>query len=88
MICPVSLNLTIPYISASNYFESNQEAYLLEKFNFVVDVMNNGPMEKMESFVHEEFLFFKEYGMQDRDEWLSEIKELVESEWQFTEPKL
>ena len=88
MICPIGLNLTLPYISASNYFESNQEAYLLEKFNFVVDVMKNGPMEKMESFVHEEFLFFKEYGMQDRDEWLSEIKELVEGDWQFTEPNL
>ena len=50
----------------------------MEKFNFVVDVMNNRPMEKMESFVHEEFLFFKEYRMQDRDEWLSEIRELVE----------
>ena len=33
----------------------------MEKFNFVVDVMNNGPMERMESFVHEEFLFFKQY---------------------------
>ena len=88
MICLTSLNLTIPYISAWNYFASNQEAYLLEKFNFVVDVVNNGPMEKMESFVHEEFLFFKEYGMQDRDEWLSEIRELVESGWQFTEPNL
>ena len=60
----------------------------MEKFNFVVDVMNNRPMEKMESFVHEEFLFFKEYGMQDRDEWLSEIRELVEGGGQFTEPKL
>ena len=60
----------------------------MEKFKFIVDVMNNGPMQRMESFVHEEFLFFKEYGMQDRDEWLSEIRELVESDWQFTEPKL
>ena len=50
----------------------------MEKFNFIVDVMNNGPIERMESFVHEEFLFFKEYGMQDRDEWLSKIRELVE----------
>ena len=41
----------------------------MEKFKFIVDVMINGPMERMESFVHEEFLFFKEYGMQDRDEW-------------------
>jgi len=58
----------------------------LEKFNFVVDVMNNGPIERMESFVHEEFLFFKEYGMQDRGEWRSEIRELVEGDWQFKEP--
>ena len=57
-------------------------------FNFVVDVMNNGPMKKMESFVHEEFLFFKDYGMQDSDDWLSEIRDLVEGDWQFTEPKL
>ena len=55
----------------------------MEKFNFIVDVMNNGPIERMESFVHEEFLFFKEYGMQDRGEWLSEIRELVEGDWQF-----
>ena len=46
----------------------------MEKLNFIVDVMNNGPIERMESFVHEEFLFFKEYGMQDRGEWLSEIR--------------
>ena len=49
----------------------------MEKFNFIVDVMNNGPIERMESFVHEEFLFFKEYGMQDRGEWLSEIREFL-----------
>ena len=60
----------------------------MEKFNFIVDVMNNGPIERMESFVHEEFLFFKEYGMQDRGEWLSEIRELVEGDWQFKEPNL
>ena len=40
----------------------------MEKFNFIVDVMNNGPIERLERFVHEEFLFFKEYGMQDRGE--------------------
>ena len=60
----------------------------MEKFNFIVDVMNNGPIERMESFVHEEFLFFKEYGMQDRGELLSEIRELVEGDWQFKEPNL
>ena len=60
----------------------------MEKFNFIVDVMNNGPIERMESFVHEEFLFFKEYGMQDRGEWLSEIRELDEGDWQFKEPNL
>lgn len=49
----------------------------MEKFNFIVDVMNNGPIERMESFVHEEFLFFKEYGMQDRGEWLFKEPNLV-----------
>ena len=39
---------------------------VMEKFNLVVDIMNNGPMEKMQEWVHEEFLFFKENGMQDR----------------------
>ena len=60
----------------------------VKKFNFVVDAMRNGPMEKMEDWVHEDFLFFKEYGMQDREEWLDEIKLLVESDWKFTEPTL
>ena len=60
----------------------------MSKFNFVVDAMCNGPMEKMEEWVHEDFLFFKEYGMQDRDEWMDEIKLLVESDWEFNEPKL
>ena len=49
----------------------------MEKFNLVVDIMNNGPMEKMQEWVHEEFLFFKEYGMQDREEWLSENKDVL-----------
>ena len=60
----------------------------MEKFNLVVDIMNNGPMEKMQEWVHEEFLFFKEYGMQDREEWLSEIKELVEGDWKCNQPTL
>ena len=60
----------------------------MEKFNLVVDIMNNGPMEKMQEWVHEEFLFFKEYGMQDREEWLSEIKDLVEGDWKFNQPTL
>ena len=33
-------------------------------------------------------MFFKEYGMQDNGEWLSEIRELVEGDWQFKEPNL
>ena len=60
----------------------------MEKFNFVIDVMHNGPMERMEDWVHEDFLFFKEYGMQDRNEWMDEIQLLVESEWKFNDPKL
>jgi len=60
----------------------------MEKFNLVVDIMNNGPMEKMQEWVHEEFLFVKEYGMQDREEWLSEIKDLVEGDWKFNQPTL
>ncbi len=60
----------------------------MEKFNLVVDAMNNGPMEKMEDWVHEDFLFFKDYGMQDRDEWMSEIRGMVEGDWIFQEPNL
>ena len=49
----------------------------MEKFNFIVDVMNNGPIERMESFVHEEFLFSKNMeckivvnGYQKLENWL------------------
>ena len=58
------------------------------RFNLVVDIMNNGPMERMEEWVHEEFLFIKDYGMQDREEWLADIRELVEGEWKFNQPTL
>ena len=59
-----------------------------EKFNLVVEIFNNGPMEKVEEWIHDDFLFFKEYGMQDRDEWMAEIKGLVEGDFKFADPTL
>ena len=52
----------------------------MEKFNLMVDAMDNGPFEKMDAFVHEDFMFFKEYTVQNREEWLEDIKELIEGD--------
>ena len=60
----------------------------MEKFNLMVDAMDNGPFEKMDSFVHEDFMFFKEYTVQNREEWLEDIKTLIEGDWKFYQPQL
>ena len=60
----------------------------MEKFNLMVDAMDNGPFEKMDSFVHEDFMFFKEYTVQNREEWLEDIKALIEGDWKFCRPQL
>ena len=60
----------------------------MEKFNLMVDAMDNGPFEKMDAFVHEDFMFFKEYTVQNREEWLEDIKKLIEGEWKFNQPQL
>ena len=60
----------------------------MEKFNLMVDAMNNGPFEKMDAFVHEDFMFFKEYTVQNREEWLEDIKKLIDSDWKFNQPQL
>ena len=54
----------------------------------MVDAMDNGPFEKMDAFVHEDFMFFKEYTVQNREEWLEDIKELIEGDWKFNQPQL
>ena len=33
----------------------------MEKYNLIIDAMNNGDFEKIDAFVHEDFMFFKEY---------------------------
>ena len=58
------------------------------KFNLMVDAMDKGPFEKMDAFVHEDFMFFKEYTVQNREEWLEDIKKLIESDWKFSQPQL
>ena len=60
----------------------------MEKFNLMVDAMDNGPFEKMDDFVHDDFMFFKEYTVQNREEWLEDIKKLIESDWKFNRPQL
>ena len=60
----------------------------MEKFNLMVDAMDNGPFEKMDAFVHEDFMFFKEYTVQNREEWLKDIKKLIEGDWKFNQPHL
>ena len=45
----------------------------MEKFNLVVDAMNNGPMKKMEDWVHEDFLFFNYLNID-----MSKIKCLID----------
>ena len=60
----------------------------MEKFNLMVDAMDNGPFEKMDAFVHEDFMFFKEYTVQNREEQLEDIKELIEGDWKFNQPQL
>ena len=47
-----------------------------------------GQLKEWKALSMKSFCFFKEYGMQDRGEWLSEIRELVEGDWQFKEPNL
>ena len=60
----------------------------MEKFNLIIDAMKNGDFEKIDAFVHEDFMFFKEYEVQNREEWLEDIKKLIESDWEFDQPQL
>ena len=60
----------------------------MEKFKLMVEAMDNGPFEKMDVFVHEDFMFFKEYTVQNREEWMEDIKKLIESDWKFSQPQL
>ena len=60
----------------------------MEKYNLIIDAMNNGDFEKIDAFVHEDFMFFKEYEVQNREEWMEDIKKLIESDWTFDQPQL
>ena len=60
----------------------------MEKYNLIIDAMNNGDFEKIDAFVHEDFMFFKEYEVQNREEWMEDIKKLIESDWKFDQPQL
>jgi hypothetical protein len=46
----------------------------MEKYNLIIDAMSNGDFEKIDAFVHEDFMFFKEYEVQNREEWMEDIK--------------
>ena len=60
----------------------------MKSFNYVVEIFNNGDMQKVEDWLHEEFLFIKDYGMQNKEEYLAEFQDLFEKNFKFQNPKL
>jgi hypothetical protein len=62
--------------------------YLMQKFNHIVDIYNNGRLQEVDEWLHDDFLFLKEYGMQNKEEYLEDCKGLFEKDFKMNNPQL
>ena len=50
----------------------------MQKFNHIVDIYNNGRLQEVDEWLQDDFLFLKEYGMQNKEEYLEDCKGFFE----------
>jgi hypothetical protein len=62
--------------------------YLMQKFNHIVDIYNNGRLQEVDEWLHDDFLFLKEYGMQNKEEYLEDCKGLFEKGFKMNNPQI
>jgi hypothetical protein len=62
--------------------------YLMQKFNHIVDIYNNGRLQEVDEWLHDDFLFLKEYGMQNKEEYLEDCKGLFEKGFKMNSPQI
>ncbi|MDB2530381.1 hypothetical protein N9X46_06620 [Paracoccaceae bacterium] len=60
----------------------------MQKFNHIVDIYNNGRLQEVDEWLHDDFLFLKEYGMQNKEEYLEDCKGLFEKDFKMNNPQL
>ena len=63
-------------------------SYLTQKFNHIVDIYNNGRLQEVDEWLHDDFLFLKEYGMQNKEEYLEDCKGLFEKGFKMNSPQI
>jgi hypothetical protein len=63
-------------------------SYLMQKFNHIVDIYNNGRLQEVDEWLHDDFLFLKEYGMQNKEEYLEDCKGLFEKGFKMNNPQI
>ena len=57
-------------------------------FDFIVAVYNSGDMERLEKLIHEDFLFMKDYSIQNREEYLEDVQNLFNKGIKMHKPTL
>ena len=62
--------------------------YLTQKFNHIVDVYYNGRLQGVDEWLHDDFLFLKEYGMQNNEEHLEDCTGLFEKGFKMNNPQI
>ena len=80
------------FVNGAVHFPETQTlisgTYLMQKFNHIVDIYNNGRLQEVDEWLHDDFLFLKEYGMQNKEEYLEDCKGLFEKGFKMNNPQI
>ena len=60
----------------------------MSRFEHIVNIYNAGDLEKVDEWLHEEFLFIKDFSMQNKDEYLEDVKGIFANGFKMHDPKL
>ena len=60
----------------------------MSKFEHIINIYNAGDLEKVDEWLHEEFLFIKDFSMQNKDEYLEDVKGIFANGFKMHDSKL